>query len=104
MVINEPRIDYVIERNSSEPVTTSCRELYRVDEFVQLPEFSYLTRSSLRHLIFNSQPRYSASGDKLHGNGLVEAGAIIRIGRRVLIDAARFREWTHSQREVLAKA
>ena len=86
------------------PIVAVQRTLYRVDEFVQLPEFSYLTRSSLRHLSFNGQPRYSASGDMVHGNGLVEAGAIIRIGRRVLIDAARFREWTHNQREVLAQA
>lgn len=86
------------------PLILLPRTLYRVDELVQLPEFSYLTRSSLRHLIFNSQPRYSASSDTVHGNGLVEAGAIIRIGRRVLIDAARFREWTHNQREVLAQA
>lgn len=76
------------------------RTLFTVDEFVKLPEFSYLTKSSLRHLIFNSRPRYSAGGEKIGGNGLVEAGAIIRLGRRVLIDAAKFREWTHRHREL----
>jgi hypothetical protein len=86
------------------PMIAMQRTLYRVDELVQVPEFTYLTKSGLRHLIFNSQPRFSASGDKVPGNGLVEAGAIIRIGRRVLIDAPKFREWALSQREVLAQA
>ena len=79
-------------------ITIIERTLYRVEELVQLPEFGYLTKSSLRHLIFNSQPRFSASGDKVCGNGLVEAGAIIRMGSRILIDASKFREWTLSQR------
>ena len=75
-----------------------------VEEFVQLPEFSYLTKSSLRHLIYNSEHRYSAAGDVVLGNGLVEAGAIIRIGRRILIDADKFREWVLGQRQVPAQA
>lgn len=80
---------------------TSQRLFFTVEEFVRLPEFSYLTQSSLRHLIFNSRPRYSASGDVIGGNGLAEAGAIIRLGRKVLIDSAKFREWTLSQRETV---
>ncbi len=78
------------------------RLLFTPKELVQLPEFGYLTESSLRHLIFNSRPRYSAGGDKIEGNGLVEAGAIIRLGRRVLIDAVKFREWTMRQRETVS--
>ncbi len=79
---------------------TYQRIIFTVEEFVKLPEFGYLTKSSLRHLIFNSRPRYSTSGDLISGNGLVEAGAIIRIGRKVLIDASKFREWTQSQRTI----
>lgn len=78
------------------------RTLFTVEEFVQLPEFGYLTKSSLRHLIFNSHPRCSASGEVIAGNGLVEAGAIIRMGRRILISAPEFRVWALSQREVVA--
>ena len=80
---------------------TQPRNLFTPDEFPLLPEFSYLTKSSIRHLIFKSRPRYSASGEVVHGNGLVEAGAIIKMGRRVLIDATKFREWALSQREVV---
>ena len=78
-----------------------ARTLFTVPDFVQLPEFGYLTEYSLRHLIYNSRSRYSAGGDVIPGNGLVEAGALIRIGRRVYIDAPRYRAWTESQREIV---
>lgn len=83
------------------PAVMMQQALYPVQDFVALPEFSFLTESSMRHLIFNSRSRYSASGEKIQGNGLVESGAIIRIGRRVLIDAAKFREWMLSHRETI---
>lgn len=78
--------------------TREERQLFRVQELVQLSEFDYLTEGSLRHLIFNSETRFAASGEKIAGNGLADAGAIIRIGRRVLIDAQRFRAWVEQHR------
>lgn len=83
---------------------TSQRTLFSVEELVALPEFGYLTKSSLRHMLFNSRERYSSTGEKFVGNGLVEAGAIIRIGRKLLIDAERFRDWIANQREKSASA
>jgi hypothetical protein len=54
----------------------------------QLSEFSpAFTESSLRSLIFHSKT-----------NGLEEA--IVRIGRRVLIDLEAFDRWLHQQRKV----
>lgn len=44
------------------------------------------TEPSLRMLIFNG-----------HQNGLAEAGAIVRIGRKVLIDEEKFFDWVKSQ-------
>lgn len=81
------------------PVEASQRVLFTVEEFVQLPEFSYLTRSSLRHLIFNSSDRESAGGEVISGNGLDASGAIVRIGRKVLINSQKFREWIMHQRK-----
>ncbi len=46
-------------------------------------------------MIFKAEERYTAKG-KLPGNGLLEAGAIIRVGRKVLIDEARFFAWVDS--------
>ncbi len=48
------------------------------------------TVASLRSLIFNSTDRQSSRG-RIKGNGL--DGAIVRIGRKVLIDEAKFLAW-----------
>lgn len=58
------------------------------------PAFSQL---ALRDLIFKAADRFNARGDLIHGNGLAEAGAIIRIGRKVLIDLDKFEAWLDSK-------
>ena len=50
------------------------------------------TASSLRNLIFKADERQSSNG-VIAGNGLLECGAIIRIGRKVLINEDRFFQW-----------
>ena len=52
--------------------------------------------SSLRNLIFKADERVSTNG-VIAGNGLAEAGAIIRIGRKVLIDENCFYAWVQKQ-------
>ena len=60
------------------------RNLRRVNQFLQdNPAF---TNGQIRWLIFNS-----------HSNGLDEAGAIVRMPRRVFIDIDRFFEWLEQQ-------
>ena len=61
-----------------------------------LPAF---TENSLRFHIFNAEPRINSQGDTVPGNGL--ASAIIRVGRKVLVDRDRFIEWIENQRSVL---
>ncbi len=51
---------------------------------------------ALRDLIFKAEDRFNSRGDCIPGNGLAEAGAIIRIGRKVLIDLDRFEAWIDS--------
>lgn len=46
------------------------------------------TKGSIRALIFNE-----------HQNGLAESGAIIRIGRKVLIDSSKFFSWVEAQNQ-----
>ncbi len=61
-----------------------------VEQFAEAnPAF---TPAALRNLIFKAEPRKSSRGE-IPGNGLAEAGAIVRLGRRVLIDEARFLAW-----------
>jgi hypothetical protein len=50
------------------------------------------TIPALRNLIFKAETRQSSRGP-IAGNGLLEAGAILRLGRRVLIDEAKFLTW-----------
>ena len=45
----------------------------------------------LRSLIFNE-----------HQNGLAKSGAIVRIGRKVLIDEIKFGAWVESQNKAVA--
>lgn len=54
------------------------------------------TSSALRNLIFKADSRDSTRG-VIHGNGLLEAGAIIRIGRKVLINGENFMNWVREQ-------
>jgi hypothetical protein len=61
--------------------------LYTVEQLAAVePAF---TVGSLRKLVFNASPRQSSRGE-IPGNGLIEAGAVLRQGRRVLIDRTRF--------------
>ena len=61
------------------------------------PAFS---QGSLRNLVHLSSERYSSKG-KIRGNGLDTA--LVRIGRKVLIDDAKFFEWIDSQNQALER-
>jgi len=75
-----------IQASYPQPLQT----LYTVDQFATVqPAF---TAAALRNLIFKAEPRQSSKGE-VPGNGLIECGAIIRIGRKVLIDGEKFIGW-----------
>ena len=86
-------------------VNAAINNVYQPIE--QRPTYSYktveqfsnnypcFTRSSLRNLIFKADQRQSTNG-VISGNGLLECGAIIRIGRKVLINEDRFFQWIES--------
>ena len=70
---------------STEVVSTNY---FSVNQFTKKhPAF---TTGGLRALIFNE-----------HTNGLAKSGAIVRIGRRVLIDEHKFFGWVESQKIVV---
>lgn len=75
------------------------RRLRTVKQVVADPDYAWLSASALRHMIFNAKPRWNSKGEACFGNGMVEAGCLIRVGRRVLIDLDAFDEWLGSQRE-----
>ncbi len=68
------------------------RTLLTVKQFSERhPAFS---QGGLRHLIFLSRTRQTSRGE-VSGNGL--DAALVRVGRRVLIDEARFFAWLDAQ-------
>jgi hypothetical protein len=79
-----------------QPAAHKERVLFKVKEVPKLAEFSWLTESSLRHLIFNSRPRVGAKGQVISGNGMSEAGVIKKFGTRILIDINRLRSWVEA--------
>jgi len=73
------------------------RDLFTVEQFAERrPAW---TPAALRNLILNAQDRLNSRGETIHGNGLVEAGAILRLGRKVLIDEAAFFRWIATQQQ-----
>jgi len=52
-----------------------------------------LTVPAVHGQIFKSQDRFDSKGRKIPGNGLAATGAIIRRGRKVLIDVDRYGAW-----------
>lgn len=62
------------------------RTLSTVNQFPT--KYTAFTRGGLRSLIFNE-----------HQNGLAKSGAIVRIGRKVLIDDVKFFAWVESQNQ-----
>lgn len=68
--------------------------LFTVEQFsLAQPAF---TAAALRNLIFKADARQSSKGE-IKGNGLLECGAVIRIGRKVLIDGDQFMNWVRQQ-------
>jgi len=61
-----------------------------------LPSFfpsAGLTVPAVHGHIFKAEDRYDSKGRKIAGNGLAETGAIIRRGRKVLIDVDKYGAW-----------
>lgn len=69
-----------------------------VKGLVDLPEWKgVFTESAVRALIDKSRTRQSSRG-VIRGNGLIEAGAVIKVGRKILIDVNRFRAFVEGHR------
>jgi len=83
---------------STTPVFTGTpgqvyRSLLTVKQFSE--RHAAFQQGSMRALIFASKPRHTSRG-RIQGNGL--DCAIVRLGRRVLIDEAKFFQWIEAQR------
>lgn len=52
-----------------------------------------LTEAAIRAHIFKAADRVNSRGERIPGNGLAESGAIIRVGRKILIDIEKYGQW-----------
>lgn len=69
---------------SNSEIQIKIPNLVTVKQFCErYPAFNY---GGIRFQIFNEK-----------SNGLYEAGAIVRVGKKVLIDVQRFFEWVETQ-------
>lgn len=51
------------------------------------------TPGAIRAKIFKAEERTNSRGERIPGNGLAASGAVIRHGRKVLIDLDRYGAW-----------
>jgi len=72
--------------------------LATVEKTAELYASANLTPAAIRALIFRADDRTNSRGDELPGNGLGRIGAIVRLGRKVLIDLDRFAAWLDAHR------
>ena len=73
------------------------RRLVTVKELPNIAGYGCFSEAAIRHLIFNAEDRFSASGEVIPGNGL--AYAVLRLGRRVLLDLDEFDRWLDAHRQ-----
>ena len=80
-----------------QPNEVGPRALRTIKQFCEA--WQAWTPPALRNLILNGADRINSRGERIPGNGLAEAGAIVRVGRRVLIDEQAFFRWIAEQQK-----
>ncbi len=77
-------------------IDSAPHDLHTVAQFAE--RFRAFTQAALRSYILNAEDRVSSRGI-IRGNGLAEAGAIVRVGRKVLLSEGRFFLWIAQQQK-----
>jgi hypothetical protein len=73
--------------------TAGLPRLATVEKAAEIFALAGETQAAIRSRIFKAADRFNSRGEKIPGNGLAEAGAIVRRGRKVLIDLDRYGAW-----------
>lgn len=83
-----------MQNSEATPANTAAPAVFTVEQFAaRNPAF---TEAALRNMVFKAEPRHTSRGE-IPGNGLRECGAVLRLGRKVLLDEAKFFEWLRRQ-------
>jgi len=88
----------MFETDNFTPVSDAEQEsrLFTVQQMLGLEKYAWASNSFLRHAIYQADDRAASNGDIVPGNGL--APAIVRLGRKVLIDTDEFDRWVEGHR------
>ena len=82
--------------NSDGVKSQAPRRLFPVNQIPNQPGYAWLTESALRHWIFNAEETVGSGGTIIPGNGF--GPAIIRLGRKILIDLDMLDVWVEAHR------
>lgn len=74
------------------PTTSPCW-IVTVDVLASIYADAGKTPSAIRADIFKAEDRLNSRGERIVGNGLAAHGAVIRRGRKVLLDVHRYGNW-----------
>lgn len=92
----EPNVLKAANKQTYQETPSSQIGYVTVSQFAERnPAF---TEAAVRSMVFSAEQRKSSLGT-IPANGLLEAGAIVRIGRKVLIHEPRFFAWVEGQRK-----
>lgn len=69
-----------------QPTTQELPRLATVKKTAEIYADAGETEAAIRARIFNATDRLNSRGEKINGNGLAATGAIVRLGRKILID------------------
>ena len=69
-----------------QPTTQELPRLATVKKTAEIYADAGETEAAIRARIFNTTDRLNSRGEKINGNGLAATGAIVRLGRKILID------------------
>jgi hypothetical protein len=83
-----------MEANKTPPTKlVTIKQLATMEQYA-----SAFPENRLRSLIASAAPRLNSRGHTIPANGLFEAGAVMKIGKRILIDIDAFQRWLVSKR------
>ena len=81
-----------------DPSNASPKRIVRATQVPETPGYEWLSMPMLRHMIHDARPRVNSRGEAIPDNGLEKAGAVFRVGRRVLVDLDRLDAWIERHR------
>jgi hypothetical protein len=82
------------KQTANQEVEVLNRSLYTLKKFAE-KHSSFTSLSAITNQVFKAAPRQSSKG-VIPGNGMLDHGVIVKIGRRVLIDEAAYFRWLDS--------